>query len=159
MRGAAISAHRVQPTVRFVSWSLGMDRQTTRRRARGQCQATSRAKTRSVDRHQAHDPTAVALVSGNPIDEALPAVAVPRGGHAVPNVGRSSDFRAESPGLLVERGRPKRSRLLSTMACLKRTLYKNARLQRRGRPGFAPEFPVRRPQHSGAADHQRTFSR
>ena len=37
-------------------------------------------------------------------------------------------------------------------------LAKYARLQRRGRPGFAPEFPVVSANKQVLADHQRTFN-
>jgi hypothetical protein len=60
-------------------------------------------------------------------------------------IGRSSDFRAaRRQSLLAAASRIRKSRTAPAMAN-KIATYVTARLQRRGRPGFAPEFPVCRP--------------
>ena len=73
---------------------------------------------------------------------------IPRGCLVVAVAGRSSDFRTEVswPSHRQVDGNGRKS-------------WKPRRvlLQRRGRPGFSPEFPVRQPNQTDRVDHQRTM--
>ncbi len=83
------------------------------------------------------------------------AVAVPRSSH-IQRVGRSSDSQAQANGPSRPLWQISRSgQWLNT----EKGSLDSAQLQRRGRPGFAPVFPVSSAEaDSSLADHQRTIN-
>jgi len=85
------------------------------------------------------------------------ATFIPREKRDMQRVGRSSDFQAQARLGLLAAGAKNRVAHVRQWLEIFATL-ENAWLQRRGRPGIAPEFPVCWLRKRSEANHQHTIN-